>query len=374
MRSHFGFSSRFGLWSAIASLAALSVVGLVSCAFPDHVFTDENCFNGIDDDGNGLIDCDDPGCAPLVKCVPPPADGWAGPVSIWEGSDPNAAPSCGSTEYSHTLYNALHQSPDSDSVSCPQCGCSQISGTSAPRCVASLQVYSNGSCTGAHELMTGPDGAFGFTVNQTCTTVNLDLSQFTPGALSFSDPYAVDDSCGVTHTGAMVRPPITYEKSLEACDHVGTNLPGGCAKKQQVCAPKPGDAFSPYICVYKQIGDVDPGCTDGYYTIPVLYYEYTDDRNCKECACQPTGVSCPCSKDTVYGDWYSDPLCSGGGSDIQSGNSCVGMPSGNPTALYVKLTYVTTSGTGGSCQPSGGTPFGDIVPLNTYRFCCTSSN
>src|SRR5262249_47888624 len=31
----------------------------------------ELCFNGVDDDCDGHIDCDDPDCAPVAVCVPP---------------------------------------------------------------------------------------------------------------------------------------------------------------------------------------------------------------------------------------------------------------------------------------------------------------
>jgi hypothetical protein len=370
VRSHFGSSSRFGFRFAITSLASLGAAAFVSCAFPDYTFSDENCFNGVDDDKNGAIDCADPGCAALVTCVVPPAAGWAGPVSIWEGSEPSTAPACGSTAYPHTKFDALHLSPSSEQVSCPECECSQSSRLSSPKCVARLQIYSNGSCTGTHQLMTDAEGAFGFEVNQTCTTVNFDLNQFEPSALSFSDPYPVDDSCVATKTGTVVRPPITYGSSLLACDLAGITPPSGCSD-QKICAPKPNGGLSPYVCVYRQIEDADPGCTGDYYTIPILYYEYTDGRNCKECTCQPAGVTCVSSNGTTYGSWYSDALCSGGGSSIQSGMSCVAVPPGNPTALYAKLGFVTTSGNGGSCQPTGGTPVGDIKPLNTYRFCCT---
>lgn len=34
--------------------------------------TPEDCYNGLDDDGDGLIDCDDPDCAEDPYCLPPP--------------------------------------------------------------------------------------------------------------------------------------------------------------------------------------------------------------------------------------------------------------------------------------------------------------
>src|SRR5204862_1194528 len=43
--------------------------GLVDCADPDCAATcGEDCDNGIDDDGNGLVDCADPDCFGVPPC------------------------------------------------------------------------------------------------------------------------------------------------------------------------------------------------------------------------------------------------------------------------------------------------------------------
>lgn len=73
-------------WRAAFSAMATAFVGATpGCSFPDHRFSDENCFNGIDDDANGLADCDDPACNALVACVPAVPSGWQGPVAISGG-------------------------------------------------------------------------------------------------------------------------------------------------------------------------------------------------------------------------------------------------------------------------------------------------
>src|SRR5262249_31310533 len=41
----------------------------------------ENCLNGVDDDGDGAVDCDDPDCsAGGFACAEAAPDGWSGPV------------------------------------------------------------------------------------------------------------------------------------------------------------------------------------------------------------------------------------------------------------------------------------------------------
>lgn len=43
----------------------------------------ELCDNGVDDDGNGKVDCEDPACGDY-ECVEVPPEGWDGPYRIRE--------------------------------------------------------------------------------------------------------------------------------------------------------------------------------------------------------------------------------------------------------------------------------------------------
>src|SRR5262245_29388782 len=45
----------------------------------------ENCQNGLDDDGDGNIDCADPKC-PGFQCATAAPAGWSGPGPLWIGS------------------------------------------------------------------------------------------------------------------------------------------------------------------------------------------------------------------------------------------------------------------------------------------------
>ena len=102
-------------------VGALLPLGLTACLFPDYTFTPgaggatasssvvsssssggaggagptEDCFNGIDDDADGLADCADPDCAPATECVGPIPVGWGtfGYVVLAE-TDPTAKPVC----------------------------------------------------------------------------------------------------------------------------------------------------------------------------------------------------------------------------------------------------------------------------------------
>jgi hypothetical protein len=53
----------------------------------------ENCLNGIDDNGNGLVDCADPECQVGYGCAVDPVTGWNGLVYVQEITySPNGAP------------------------------------------------------------------------------------------------------------------------------------------------------------------------------------------------------------------------------------------------------------------------------------------
>ena len=60
------------MWAAISN----SRPGLLSsaCDGTPNPNPQEICDNGIDDDGDGLVDCDDPDCSYASTCAPPPGD------------------------------------------------------------------------------------------------------------------------------------------------------------------------------------------------------------------------------------------------------------------------------------------------------------
>src|SRR5580698_10770098 len=69
-------------WARLASCLAFGLAeAVVGCAQhgaapkPDGGASPENCTDGIDNDGNGLVDCADPACQPAYTCVTAPA-GW----------------------------------------------------------------------------------------------------------------------------------------------------------------------------------------------------------------------------------------------------------------------------------------------------------
>jgi hypothetical protein len=61
-------------WTVFATLLGLSLGAVVACSGTDT--KRETCGNGIDDDGNGLVDCDDPDCKGQSGCPAFDAGYW----------------------------------------------------------------------------------------------------------------------------------------------------------------------------------------------------------------------------------------------------------------------------------------------------------
>lgn len=62
----------------------------VSIDAPDP--TETSCFDGLDDDGNGVADCAEPSCAPFAACVAALPAGWDGYAALYNGSGMPACP------------------------------------------------------------------------------------------------------------------------------------------------------------------------------------------------------------------------------------------------------------------------------------------
>ncbi len=119
--------------------AAGSTCTAGACTAP----AETNCFDGLDNDGNGLIDCADPAC--LHKhCT-----SGATSASVCCGTGPNA-----------TFCKNL----GTDSANCGACGTACTSGACAP---ANSGSFYSGQCTcpgGGSQCPSGPGNV------QTCTT------------------------------------------------------------------------------------------------------------------------------------------------------------------------------------------------------------
>ena len=357
-------------WRAAFSAMATAFVGATpGCSFPDHRFSDENCFNGIDDDANGLADCDDPACNALVACVPAVPSGWQGPVAIWEGGGSESPPSCADSQYPVVEFQQLFAGPTTPAATCPTCDCTGAPTTDASSCVTRVQLSDASDCSGSQQML-GPDGLPGFVVTTDCTVVPVS-NQFSPQTAFYTTPTAQSDVCVSQSTNQAVIPPATFDKSLRACGSP-ESTPAGCSASQQTCVPRPQAGYSPMICVYQEGDSVN---CPGPYDMSLPFYRYQDNRQCSACSCTPSGISCESasSADQSYvGSYDADSSCLSTPFQIVSQSTgCVNHAFTPGVSVYMKLvnTVPKASGTP-ACQPNPSTVIGGVTAAQSVTFCC----
>ena len=369
---HLGFPLRLTSRAAIVGLATVCAGASLCCSFPDHRFGDENCLNGVDDDGNGFADCDDPACNSQVACVPPVPSGWQGPVAIWKGAGSELPPKCSDSGYSLAQYQQLFDDPESAPEICPICDCTGTPTSGASHCFTRVQLSDVSQCGGSRQLMTGPDGAAGFVVGDNCTPVPVS-NQFSPQSAFFAATYAVDDICTPHSTNQAVIPAPTYDSSLRACELSPSDTrPAGCSSSQQMCVPRPQGGYSSAVCIFQESGSVScPGPFDEKYVFSL----YDDKRQCSECGCTATGISCQSvsTANQMYVGSYDDSLCSSTPLQIVSQDTgCVTHPFATGVSVYMKLINATPQATTGtpSCQSIASKITGSVTPRQSVTFCC----
>jgi hypothetical protein len=227
----------------------------------------ESCFNGIDDDCDGLTDCADPDCTPTALCVPSVAQPFG-----YLTQEPKGGSCPAGTTNPAPLYG------DSDPTGG---GCTGSCGCNASGCSANLSFIS-GAC---------PGGSSGSSVGTS--------------------------SCPPTGTPTPVKPPVLPETL--ACKVTPVAGGGGCPANQ-VCAPR-----GTKQCV-STTGVV--ACPAGYtVTQPTLYPTFNDPRTCT-CTCTNNGCAaaqlllsssgnCGGSTQIATGD-----VCSFSGSSVKLVNTC----------------------------------------------------
>jgi hypothetical protein len=307
------------------------------------VLPPEDCMNGKDDDGNGLIDCADPACSAGYMCVPQVPIGFTGPAEVYDGSKP---PEC--DPLYPIDYFTGYATPQCD-FSCNPCTCGTPAGVT---CGSPGFSYT----TDALSLCPKPQPVpLGLCNNN----VDTKIAKFATSAGA-----ANGGNC-VAGGGTANLSPITWNTG-----HIcGAEAKGGLGCAQgYVCWPKPQQPFLPQACVFAS-GDLR--CPETGYTVRRNYYDSQDVKDARRCAstcgCStPSGVSCRASLDW----WGLTPVpCAGhppASSPVPS--ACQPAPQGAVSAMFTDLGF-----SGGSCPTTGSaTPTGGCTPMGkATTACCT---
>jgi hypothetical protein len=327
----------------------------------------EDCLNGLDDDGNGLVDCEDPACIADYECVDaiPPGLGDFGYVGLYDGSD--APPPC-EGDVPTKVFDGdadLMWSP----ATCTACGCMSATGQGCDITVdldpstaglQPLQVANTPCATPATALSTlTVPGMWSGVCFQSETLAGGQLCNGLPCNASVTASAAtVSGGACAASGGAPMRPTATFATHGRACraTREGRGCPAG-----QVCLPKPAPPFEPRVCV-GAAGDVM--CPSPFVTQIQLNQGMTDTRDCTSCSCGPaSGGSC-----SIAIELDADSGCGNKDVTVNTG-SCANIV-GNP-AIVGRTYSMVTPPSGGHCTPtSTSTPTGSVTADNLTTFCC----
>jgi hypothetical protein len=303
----------------------------------------ENCVNGLDDDCNGLTDCEDPACTSQgYACV-------GAPPSTWTVAPFNATSRPGCPAALPAQDNVDVDPLNLAGVSTCGCNCA-VAG--APSCVAGDIVTRYGpdnTCDG--------EGGAGTPVNYPtadggCTAQGLFVAPF----VFAEGPPPSGGSC--TPEGSVIVP-STGATQGQLCG--GETMFGAGCGAAQVCALVPSGYTS---CILHE-GQVS--CPSGVYSTPHFVGTLDDTRGCTACTCNtPTGECTP-------GTWafFANPNCAGAPSiSIPTDGVCTGTgapPAGTATQSNQFRSVLTDAGCAAAAPVQ---PTGSVMLTNPDTVCC----
>lgn len=329
----------------------------------------EDCTNGVDDDGDNQVDCQDTDCQSLYTCVSAAPSGWQGPVALYDGTAP---PNCLQSGGYPTQKQAAKSGLDGGNAQCPTCSCGSPTGVS---CSADLVFFSASDC-GAGSCWGNGAGCGASAITATsgqCKQVafcHLDGGATKPAGALFTNLVG-SGTCASSSAGQKQVPTPTWKNSVLACGDAPTTGKG-CGSS--MCLPKPAAPFSE-ICIYK-VGDV--ACTAPFTTKKLVHQNFQDDRDCSACSCGSlSGVTC--SGASV--EFYTNDFCTAGLQTTTSALQCAAIGTdpdpapplaqcNNLGADTRSAKLVATPSGGGNCPPAGGKVTGAATPTDPITFCC----
>ena len=234
----------------------------------------EDCLNGVDDNGDGLIDCDDPDCVAAGYLCLPVAAGALSYVALG-----TPGPSC------------LSPATATDFASCQGCSCTATPGT----CTVAFRAWYAVGCGGPN------DGVSAGCTNQ---SGNIDQLYWT---------------ATVGPAGGQSCSPQAEQMAASQTPTCGLALPGNCGAGA-VCVPPSFAAAQRCVLM--------PAASSCPAEYPVAQGAGVGGTSCT-CTCQEGGVQCAPPDIVGYDGWN----CTGNPSSTSIGAPCT--YSGQPLSVSV---------------------------------------
>jgi hypothetical protein len=314
---------------------------------------ESSCLNGVDDDANGLKDCEDPACQNDYECVAAPPTGWKQHAFVSGGAfDPGAPkPACPDGSTSIRFFEGPNEAP-----TCSPCACASAQGG---HCTPALSCENDhGSCDGTAPSPVPPVSpgchAYGPVLNVTISCKMAPPILDAPGSCMASG-------------GAVTNTPFKGQ------DQVCAIAQTGYCPQGRVCVPKRAGTWQlSRLCVAKgTAGETCP--STGWTSQIVAYGSYTDSRGCVGCQCSaPAGAGCAQAPYTI---WACSQNCQPGASHC-AGYAGVTLDTCQDLSTVIgpvdwSIMVTAPQLTPGACTHSGGEPkAGGLAKGDGVTFCC----
>jgi hypothetical protein len=306
---------------------------------------ESDCLDGLDNNGDGLIDCADPTCT-QVECVPTAAT----PVGT-------VATAC-DVGVTGTHINQGFNAP----TTCHGCGCT-----------------ATGSC--AFNMYGDQNGTGCFVPNTLLGTFNAATSCFTVGGnQQYYSVHAVPSpsaTCANQQTG--VADATSYSTTKNFCPSAKSPAAAACGSNQ-VCVPKPATGS---VCTLV----TGASCPSSYPTNGGTWYGDGTTSDNRSCTCSGCTVTSNGSCDVNQLQWIVHTPSNTAGQCVDNpapysycaGSCCSWNAAGTTNDGYwAHLTsvdslkaHVQPNNSGAACGAGSGTvSSGSATPGTTYTVCC----
>jgi hypothetical protein len=303
-------------------------------AAPSCTPSTEQCWNGLDDDCNGMTDCADPACAVPAVCAP---------ASALSGVMVAATDSCptGFAGGETLLYQGLND---------PGCsGCSCTAGTT--QCTGRVYYYATTSACSADVAPYSGGTLLTPVPSYTCGAAPIGDSQSmdTPVAWRVTMT-ASPDTC--TPSGSAQPLPPTWSTRMKLCAASSTG--GGCQQGFS-CVPR---VIGAKTCGEKSQSGICPTSA----AAETWQRSYSDNRSCGNCGCSASGGSCSNVQVQLGHDWGCGTI----DGSLYGGQKSCSISTYSPPAILSGLPLNPT------CTSSAAEN-GSVLAAAPIDLCCTTS-
>ncbi|WP_156338626.1 hypothetical protein [Chondromyces crocatus] len=319
----------------------------------------EDCTDGLDNDGDGLIDCEDiEDCSPAdYECVPAAPSGWSRNVrvAIVDHAMASTLPACPGGTEAHDYFAG----PATEAVcsSCDGCAWNRDEAECfAPTLSCHSSTSSNTDCSG-NPTSERPNYRGNVCESFITGVPNSVSCRITDGA-----SLRRRGECSAAPDGGQLQT-SPWAQVIRVC--TGTSRDGGHCDDGHECLPRTNDdpAFGDLACVLKPGNEA---CPAGWTDLEQQIFETgVDTRACAACGCDLGALGC------IGGGFraYDFSNCNGSSITIDS-NQCVDITSilGQSFSFRSEAATVT-----GDVTCTGGQGSGAVAPTDPAKLCCRQS-